>query len=278
LIFDVTTGDASLGATDSCFIDYSVEGYDWAKVAQREFTLSFWIFTTVTGTYSVNFTNNVDRSYVSEFTVSASDTWEKVTITVDPSPSAGTWNYTNGLGLRIRVWFAAGSSFQTGTLDTWNSAINQASSNQVNAVETASNTIRFALFQLEEGSTVTPFEIRSIGEENALCQRYCVKTYDLGVDQGTVTDVGALVDVSPGAANNDVQATWNLPVSMRAVPSVTTYSTGTGTQGKWTRDSDGVEINSQILSAGQNSISIDNTETTLSESRHRIHAIAKAEL
>ena len=173
LSVDITTADAAIAATDKYSVIYMMEGYDWAQVAQNDFVISFWHKHTKTGTYCVAVSSQPtpDRSYVAEYTQSVSDTWEKATIKVTASPSAGTWNYTNGVGCNIKFSMGNGTNFHT-TADAWNTGNFDSTSSQVNAMDSASNFCRFALIQLEDGIVATDFERRAVGEELALCQRY----------------------------------------------------------------------------------------------------------
>src|SRR5678816_1821597 len=70
LLLDCTTADAAMAAGDIAQILQRIEGYNWLPVAQRIFTISFWVKATKTGTYCVAFLNSgTDRSYVAEYTV-----------------------------------------------------------------------------------------------------------------------------------------------------------------------------------------------------------------
>jgi len=170
--WDVTTADASIGASDRYEFQYRIEGYDYAQIAQNDFVVSFWHKHTKTGTYCIGLRNSgFDRSYVAEYTQSVSDTWEKATIKVTASPSAGTWNYTNGVGIQIKFSMGTGTNFHT-TADAWNTGNFSSTSSQVNALDSTSNVCRFNLIQLEDGIVATDFERRAVGEELALCQRY----------------------------------------------------------------------------------------------------------
>jgi len=174
LSVDVTTIDSSIAAGDIYAIRNSIEGYDWAQIAQNDFVISFWHKHTKTGTYCVSLVNSgSDRSYVAEYTQSVTDTWEKAEIKVTASPSAGTWVYDTGIGLKVGFVMASGTNFQT-TADAWNTGNLHSTSNQVNALDSASNFCRFALIQVEEGIVATDFERRHYSEEGDLCRRYYI--------------------------------------------------------------------------------------------------------
>ena len=63
--------------------------------------------------------------------------------------------------LELRFWFDAGSSFNSRT----------------NSLGQQSGTFDIAQVQLEAGSVATPFEIRPIGTELLMCQRYYQSLY-----------------------------------------------------------------------------------------------------
>lgn len=182
LEFTVTTADATVNPADFTAIGYVVEGYDYGLIAQQACTLSFWVKSNLTGTFCISLINDGnDRSYVSEYTIDTADTWEKKTINITAFPSAGTWNYTNDVGLRIFWTLACGTTYQTGTTDTWQSANYYGTSSQANANSSTSNYFRLALPQIEKGDYATSFELRRLQEELELCERYYRKTFEYGV-------------------------------------------------------------------------------------------------
>ena len=209
-LVDCQTIDAAIGATDLCLIGTAIEGFNFLPLAQKPMTLSFWVKATKIGTYCAAVTNSADRSYVAEYTINAANTWEYKTITIAASPSAGTWDYTNGAGLRVSFALAAGSNFQT-TKDTWQTGLFYGTPNQVNACDNIANDFRITGIQLETGSVATPFEGRMIQHELMLCQRY------LRVYGGETAFEGVASGSARSATFADVELTFGQP--MRAIPS-----------------------------------------------------------
>jgi ribosomal protein L27 len=170
---DVTTADTSIAAGDFYRIVQSIEGYNVRDLIGQTFTLSFWVKSPKTGVHCVSFRNfNNDRSYITEYTVSAANTWEYKTITVNGGLiTGGTWDWTNGTGIRVGFELAVGSTFQT-TSGSWQVGNFSGTSNQVNCMDNVNNDFFLTGVQLELGPVATPFERRPFGVELALCQRY----------------------------------------------------------------------------------------------------------
>jgi hypothetical protein len=207
----VTTADTSIASTDQVNIQQRIEGYNARDLIGKTFALSFWVRSTKTGTHCVYFQNSAqDRTFVLEYTVSASNIWEYKTVTVSGGLiTAGTWDWTTGVGLVVGWTLAAGSSLQT-TAGAWQTGTFLGTSNQVNCLDSNTNIFAITGVQLEVGSVATPFEHRPIGAELALCQRYY---YRIG---------GQLLnDFGTGYVNSISQAQilTPFPVSMRVAPS-----------------------------------------------------------
>lgn len=255
-----TTAESSLAATAMHRFLYWIEGYDFLQIAQQAFTLSFWVKSTKTGTFCVSFKNSgIDRVYVSEYTVSTTNTWEKKTITVSASPSAGTWDYTNGIGLRLDWVVAAGSNFTgAGAVNnTWNSANVSCTSNQVNGMDSTSNVFKIALIKIELGSSATSWVSEPITTTLRKCQRYYEKSYTQGVDPATNTALGTYNFDDSAALAGAFDFGVKFSTTKRAAPTVTLYSVA-GTSGKVTQ-SDATEITGTAGNIGDSGFRISGT-------------------
>lgn len=232
LRMNLTTPDTSIAAGDVAAITQKIEGYNFANLAQKTFTLSFWVKATLPGIYCVAFQNSAnDRSYVAEYTINAVSTWEKKTITVAASPAGGTWNYAAGIGLEVNFTVAAGSNFQQ-TANSWqaNAGAKYATSNQVNGTNTGANDFRLTGISIIEGEVEDPtFSLfgGDVAGEVAACQRYCEKSYDLGTLPGTVTNTGSCREQS--GPNSIWRKFHNYKVMKRVAPTVTLYSNAIST-------------------------------------------------
>lgn len=205
----VTTADASIAAAEVAILGQPIEGYNIRDLIGRTFTFSFWVRSSKTGIHCVALKNQdtSNRSYIGEYIVNVANTWEYKVITVNGGlPTAGTWNYTNGLGLQVRFALAVGSNQQT-TAGAWQTGNFLASANQVNCLDTVGNIFAITGVQLEPGSVATPFEHRPFGAELALCQRYYTnwvgdssgsgfRAIGSGYVTGTATDATILIPLS----------------------------------------------------------------------------------
>jgi hypothetical protein len=170
----VTTADASIGASQLYALKHRIEGYNVAdlelgKLTAKIFTASFWIKSSVAGTYTVSFGNNLDRSYPTTYTVNSANTWEYKTVTV-VGATDGTWNYENGTGLDVHFDLGSGTSVR-GAANTW-ANYPYGVTGSASLISTNGASLQVTGVQLEAGPTATPFERRPIGVELQQCMRY----------------------------------------------------------------------------------------------------------
>ena len=174
----ITSSSAySVISSDFFTVDQIIEGFNtadlaWGTANARTVTLSFWVRSSLTGTFAGGVYNSgASRSYVFTYTISAANTWEQKTITI-PGDTTGTWLTNNGHGIGVRFSLGAGSTYQE-TANTWIAGNDFATSSSVNLVGTNGATFYITGVQLERGSTATAFEWLPYTTELQLCQRYC---------------------------------------------------------------------------------------------------------
>jgi hypothetical protein len=205
----------SLAATSPATADdfsfrQAVEGlnmadFAWGTASAQTVTLSFWVRSSLTGTFAVSFRNSAaNRSYVATYTINSANTWEQKSITI-AGDIGGTWLVNNGIGAYVTWDLGQGSQFNT-TAGAWSAGNFNRTSGCVNLVGTNGATFYITGVQLEKGSNATSFDYRPYGTELALCQRY----YQL---------VGNVVGQSNGSTS--VLTSTCLPVTMRTSPTAT---------------------------------------------------------
>lgn len=181
----VTTADASVAAGDIGWFEHHIEGYNvadlgWGTASATAVTISFWVRSSLTGTYSIVIQGG--SNYSANYTINVADTWEYKTLTI-PGPTSGSWNTTNSTGLKIRFALMAGSNYQLAP-GAWTGGDYIGSNSQVNWMATNGNTFYITGVQLEKGSTATAFDYRAYGHELAMCQRYFVKYLGNNIYEG----------------------------------------------------------------------------------------------
>ncbi len=241
LKMDCTTAQGSLGAGDTLAIQQRIEGQNLQQFQKgtssaKQWTMSFYVRGTTTGTYICQLFDNDNNRFVSKsYTIDTANTWEHKTITF-PADTTGALNNSNGASLLVIWYLAAGSNFTSGTLQTdWggNTAANKAVG-QVNLASSTSNDWYMTGCQLELGDTATDFEHRKFSEELQLCQRYFTKSYAYSTAIGASSSAGmrqtTFEENNQGAGYRekyDIQ----FPVEMRAAPTIVIYDSA-GTSGK----------------------------------------------
>ena len=259
---DVTTADTSIAAGEYSFIRQAIEGYNVRDLIGQTFTLSFWVKSPKTGIHCVSFRNSTpDRSYILEYTVSSTNTWEYKTLTVSGGLiTAGTWNWTNGVGLDVIFSLTSGSTFHT-TAGFWNTGNFLATSNQVNVMDNTANDFFLTGVQLEIGQNPTPFERRIYGQELVLAQRYAYAWGSVGLQVAAAGGNAMYSD-----ANQIAMVPFGLNTS--AMRDVAITITSVGTQGTdWAvQSSAGVNQTGFTLSVGSGAITVTKTSHGLGSS------------
>jgi len=196
----------SVLAGDYFSINQHIEGFNiadlgWGTANAATITLSFWVRSSLTGTFGGALNNNAgNRSYPFTYTISAANTWEQKSITI-VGDTSGTWLTNNGLGIKLNLGLGVGSTY-SGTAGSWAGAQYLSATGATSVVGTSGATFYITGVQLEKGSTATSFDYRPYGTELALCQRYFQLLQN---SYGT--------SLAPAAI---ARCTWPLKVTMRA--------------------------------------------------------------
>jgi hypothetical protein len=246
----------TVGASEGFTIRQSLEGlnvadFAWGTASAATVTLSFWVRSSLTGTFGGSLRNSApDRSYPFTYSISSANTWEQKTITV-AGDTTGTWLTTNGIGLTVIFGLGVGSTF-SGTANVWQSGNYLAPTGAVSVVGTNGATFYITGVQLEKGSTATSFDYRPYTTELQLCQRYFEKSYDIGTALGASTSSGAAFGggLNAGAPASSPMATVVYKVTKRSSATISLYDV-VGNLGKATTWTSGVSTNNVTASAWQ---------------------------
>jgi len=249
---EVTTADSSLHVGAEYGLYYYFEGQDLQGLKKgtsdaKSLTASFWVKSSVTGTFIVEImdNDNSNRHINKSYTINAANTWEYKTITFE-GDTVGALDNDNNNSFHINWWLGGGTNFTSGTLQTSWGTLNQANraGGQTNVHATVGNTWQITGVKLEVGSVATEFDHRSYAEELALCQKYYyqIKQYEnagqytfmIGAVGGTNTHfVVTNPQVMRAAPTVAYSGTVNLIANATSITSPASFAAYSGT--KYTR-------------------------------------------
>ena len=186
LKMDCTTADASPASSDLLQLRTAFEGQNLQKLkfgtsSAESLTLSFWVKSNKTGTYTmVFFHRDATKQFSKSYTISSANTWEKKTITVVGNTDNGI---DNDNAKSFDIWFnlGAGSNFTSGSLSSSWEAETEANYavGQVNLADSTDNEWYITGVQLEVGefdsNTIPSFPFESFENNLRKCQRYLQK-------------------------------------------------------------------------------------------------------
>ena len=208
----VTSADTSPASTDLACIFHAIEGYRTSRLAlgtssAASIAIGFWVKANRPGNYSVSIRNGAaNRSYVTTFAVTASATWQYVTLTI-PGDVTGTWATTNSTGLTFAITLMSGSTYTTASSSIWISGNYVAVAGATNGTASTTDYMQITGVTLLPGIELPSaararFVMRPYDQEWTLCRRY-YRTIQSGV----------------GVAYASTVARFNIPhEGMRAAP------------------------------------------------------------
>jgi len=189
-------GSSTYGQLRQNIEGLNVSDLQWGTSNAKAVTISFWVYASVTGNYSLilqNYSNAL--TYATTYTITSANTWTYITITV-PGPTSGSFPTTNAGCFLIDFNLGTGSSQSTSTTNSWFSGNYLNVTGTVQLVANANAVLYLTGVQLEVGTQATSFDYRPYGTELQLCQRYCYvlraagnNTYLWSVEGGSTTNV-----------------------------------------------------------------------------------------
>ena len=222
----VTTGtaDASPAAGAINIFYQPIEGwmvqdFDLGRSSAKTFTLSFWVRSSLTGTFSAGVTNSSElRGYTFTYPINVANTWEYKTVNI-PGDVSGTWLTGISVGLYLFMDLGSGSTYEL-TAGSWvtSSTATVRVPSSVRVISTASATWDITGVQLEPGAVATPFEQRNYQDELNLCLRYYWKSNTTSTQHPSIIGNSAF-------AGWYVGGNFNFPVPMRTTPTISVVGT-----------------------------------------------------
>ena len=179
----------SVGAAELFNVAQRIEGFNvadlgWGAAGAQAVTLSFWVRSSLTGTFGGALRNSAgNRSYPFSYTISAANTWEYETITI-AGDTSGTWLTNNGIGILLNFSLGTGSTF-SGTAGAWSGSDFFSATGATSVVGTNGATFYITGVQLEAGSVATPLSAGITGVSwlcaSDICQLFPASVIGLGL-------------------------------------------------------------------------------------------------
>jgi hypothetical protein len=217
LKMDCTTADASPASSDLLQLRTAFEGQNLQQLkfgtsSAESLTLSFWVKSNKTGTYTmIFFHRDATKQFSKSYTISSANTWEKKTITVVGNTANGIDNDNDK---SFDIWFnlGAGSNFTSGSLSSSWEAETEANYavGQVNLADNTANEWYITGVQLEADTSASDFEFLPFDVNLQRCQRY----FQLLAPDNTT------IPLTQYTANYRSLAQF-FPTEMRVAPSLT---------------------------------------------------------
>jgi hypothetical protein len=184
-----TSVPTALSAGSYPGVSQAIEGYNmadfgWGTTNAIPATLSFWVYSSVTGTWGGTIYDAAfNYTYVFTYSIPVANTWTYVTLTI-PAPTSGTFNTDNTQAAKIYWSMGCGSTYSGTATGAWQVGGYLGATGTVSISNTNNATFYITGVQFEAGTQATSFDFRDYGRELILCQRYYQKITNGVVDRG----------------------------------------------------------------------------------------------
>jgi hypothetical protein len=202
---------------------FTAAALQYGTASAKPLTASFWVKANTPATYSAGFRVTMNSAIWGNhqaFTINVANTWEKKTLTFNPSTAYQLANVgTSSSSGAFMISLANSANLgQTTNLGSWvvGNLIGLDSTTNMDNLSTKAvgQFVAFTGVQLELGSVATDFEHRSYQEELLLCEWYFKKWLR---SDSRMTD-SATVATYTGIAKGVNEAFIYMPFNMRVIP------------------------------------------------------------
>lgn len=239
--FIACNGTGTVGAGNYLQFYTKVEGYRAAHLRWGNATNSLGMkigfyarASQKTGRGYVAVRGGSTQYYVTPFDITATSAWQWQEVYIPPATS-GTWVTDNSSWAEIGIVFSCGSTFGSGTANTWSSGSQIAASDIDDLLTDNTHDVQINLpvcipeyLEFPETNAGRSLMAKSYDADLHECMRYYQKSYAPTVLPGTVSSAGAVTHRSHGTT---FESHFQLIPPMRTTPTFTAYSDASGNSG-----------------------------------------------
>jgi hypothetical protein len=262
----VTSGQSG---ANFALIDQKIE--DVRTFAGQTVTISFWAkVASGTGKVGVAFEQNFGSGGSGTVVLAAGDltaittSWARYTVTAAISSVSGKTIGTSSY-LRLCLFTSAGTAVSS-----------------YSSIGVVNQTIGFWGVQIEAGSVATAFQTATgtIQGELAACQRYYLKSYNQATAPATASNtVGNFAYSAISTTSTHNRGNVRFPLAMRTTPTITIYSTNSGTSAKIYNEQAAADVDGASQYIGESGFHVYPTSGTPALGNQLlVHYVASAEL
>jgi len=177
LKLDCTTADTSIAAGERLILRIPLEGQNLQRMKKgtsdaEQVTISFYVKGNASATYSLSLYDNDNGRTISQ-TFAVTTAWNRIELTF-AGDTTGALGDDNNASLLLDFFLHAGSTYTSGSLGTsWASNNNATRAVGISSFfDATSRTFFMTGLQMEIGSSATPFEHKTFGQDLEECSRY----------------------------------------------------------------------------------------------------------